>query len=425
MASAAVGSSHAKSKPSFAPALILLGLAIVINYIDRGNLSIAAPLVQTELGLSATRLGLLFSAFFYSYTALQFVVGGVVDRFGANRVLSAGLLVWSVATIATGFAGGFAVLLSLRLLLGIGESVAFPCTSKVIAQHVANEHRGLANGVITAGLKLGPAVGAFGAGALIAKYGWRPVFVWMGIASLLWLPAWFRWMPQSKDTLSTDGGTFIGPMAIFRQGGFWACSAGHFCFNYLSYFLMTWLPFYLAHERHLSQLALSRAAGAYYLLDSASALTTGWLCDRLIIRGMRASFVRKAASVIGSLVAAAALLGCALAGAHSYYAWLLVAGMGSGAAGCGVFLFAQTLAGPRAVGQWSALQNGLGNFAGLIAPVLTGFLVDKTGHFFSAFALAAAVSVAGALVWSYAVKFGAVDWSRQGLQTMAASSRKP
>jgi len=287
MSSATVGLLGAKSRPSFAPALVLLGVAIVINYVDRGNLSIAAPLVQTDLGLSATKLGVLLSGFFYTYTALQFVVGGVVDRFGANLVLSAGLLLWSLATIATGFAGGFVVLMSLRLLLGIGESVAFPCTSKVIAENVAHEHRGLANGVITAGLKLGPAVSAFGAGLLIAKFGWRSVFLWTGITSLLWLPAWFKWMPKPAASANSASQAPISELTIFKQRGFWACSAGHFCFNYLSYFLMSWLPFYLAHERHLSQLALSKAAGTYYLVDSASALFTGWFCDRLIMRGAR------------------------------------------------------------------------------------------------------------------------------------------
>src|SRR5262249_33350739 len=117
------------SQRSLAPLLILLGLAIVINYADRGNLSIAAPVIKTELQLSATQLGLLFSAFFFTYTALQFVVGGIVDRLGASRVLSAGLLIWSAATMAMGFAGGFVALLILRLVLGVGESVAFPCTS--------------------------------------------------------------------------------------------------------------------------------------------------------------------------------------------------------------------------------------------------------------------------------------------------------
>ena len=398
------------SRQSFAPLLILLGLAIVINYVDRGNLSIAAPVIKNELRLSATQLGLLFSAFFYTYTALQFVVGGVVDRFGANRVLSAGLVLWSLATIAIGFAGGFAALLVWRLLLGVGESVAFPCTSKVIAQEVPAENRGLANGVVTAGLKLGPAIGAFGAGMLIAKYGWRPVFWGMGVASLLWLPAWWRWRPREGASRGPAAAT-IGHLQIFRERSFWGCAAGHFSFNYVSYFFLTWLPYYLSHERHLSQQALARAAGAYYLLDSASALLTGWLCDRWIQRGASATFVRKAASAGGHALAAVAMIACAFAGANSYYLWLLLAAVGSGAAACGVFLFAQTIAGPRAAGQWSALQNGFGNFAGLTGPALTGFLVDRSGHFFSAFALAAGISLAGALVWLFGVRFEPVNWA--------------
>src|SRR5215467_10562738 len=255
------------SEESFAPLLVLLGLAVVINYVDRGNLSIAAPVIQSELKLSATELGVLFSAFFYSYTALQFVVGGWVDRLGASRMLGAGLLVWSVATIAMGFSGGFLTLLVLRLLLGVGESVAFPCTSKVIAQNIPPGNRGLANGVVTAGLKLGPAVGAFGAGLLIAKYGWRPVFWAMGCASLLWLPAWWKGKP-AEPAAGRAAASAIGYTQIFAQPSFWGCAAGHFSFNYLSYFFLTWLPLYLAHERHLSQQELARYAGAYYLVDS-------------------------------------------------------------------------------------------------------------------------------------------------------------
>src|SRR5262249_48221203 len=174
------------------------------------------------------------------------------------------------------------------------------------------------------------------------------------------------------------------------------------------------------HERHLTQEALARAAGAYYLVDSTSALLTGWLCDKWIQRGARASLVRKAASAGGHVTAAAAMIACSFAGRESFYPWLLLAAVGSGAAGCGVFLFAQTIAGPKAVGQWSALQNGFGNFAGLIGPTLTGFLVDRSGHFFSAFALAAGISVAGAVVWAFGVRFAPVDWQESGKRTINA-----
>jgi len=130
----------------FALPLLLLILSVLINYIDRGNLSIAAPLLKDELGLSASQLGILFSAFFWTYTVMLFVCGWFIDRFDVNRVLAWGFLLWSLATAATGVVHGFTILLAMRLLLGIGESVAFPCYCKVLAQHLPEHRRGFANG---------------------------------------------------------------------------------------------------------------------------------------------------------------------------------------------------------------------------------------------------------------------------------------
>jgi MFS family permease len=152
-------------------ALTLLVISVFINYVDRGNLSIAAPLLKNELGLSAAQLGILFSAFFWTYSATLFVCGWFVDHFDVNRVLALGFLLRSLATAATGVVHGFAMLLMMRLLLGAGESVAFPCYSKILALHLPEEYRGFANGAIIAGMKLGPAAGTLGAGLLIARYG--------------------------------------------------------------------------------------------------------------------------------------------------------------------------------------------------------------------------------------------------------------
>src|SRR5205807_9852886 len=148
----------------FALPLLLLVLSVLINYIDRGNLSIAAPLLKNELGLSASQLGILFSAFFWTYTAMLFLCGWFVDRFDPSRVLALGYLIWSLCTAATGLVHGFAMLLFMRLILGTGESVAFPCYSKILTRHVPEHYRGFANGVIIAGMKLGPAAGTLGAG---------------------------------------------------------------------------------------------------------------------------------------------------------------------------------------------------------------------------------------------------------------------
>jgi ACS family D-galactonate transporter-like MFS transporter len=130
---------------SFVPALFLLFVAVLINYVDRGNLSIAAPLLKEEWHLNASVLGALFSAFFWSYTALQFVGGWVFDRFDPCRVLALGFLVWSLATALTGLSTGLAMLISLRLLLGIGESVVCPTSSQILARYLPEERRGFAN----------------------------------------------------------------------------------------------------------------------------------------------------------------------------------------------------------------------------------------------------------------------------------------
>src|SRR5262249_56707234 len=182
----------------FAPALALLAILAVINFIDRSNLSIAAPLLKNELHISASQLGILLSAFFWTYTAMLFVCGWFVDRFDPSRVLALGYLVWSLATAATGLVHGFAMLLLMRLFLGMGESVAFPCYSKMLARYLPEHDRGFANGVICAGMKLGPAGGTLGAGLLMANYGWRPVFLGIGLVSLAWLPAWLKWMPRGE-----------------------------------------------------------------------------------------------------------------------------------------------------------------------------------------------------------------------------------
>ncbi len=392
--------ANSRTLGSFAPALALLTLCILINYVDRGNLSVAAPLVKEELHLSASQLGILFSAFFCTYTALIFLSGWLVDRFNVCWVLAAGFTVWSVATIATGFVTGFLTLLLARLLLGLGESVAFPSSSKILATHLPERDRGFANGLIIAGMKTGPAVGTFATGFFMARYGWRPVFLGLGLVTLLWLPAWFRWMPRGHAVarIGVSGGRSF--LAILRQRSFWGASVGHFCTNYVLYFQVTWLPFYLVHAHQLSMQSMTKVAATYYLVDAASALATGWLADRWIRAGKSTTFVRKFFMAAGHTAAAIALAACVFAGPDTYKIWLMLVAVGSGMSGAGIYAFCQTLAGPDMAGRWTGLQNGLANLAGVIGPALTGYLLDSTGHFAAPLAIAAALSLIGAVAWT-------------------------
>ena len=174
-----------KEFAAFAPALVLLVLAVLINYLDRGTLSLAAPLLKAQWGISASQLGVLFSAFFWTYVALQFVVGWLVDRFNGNTILAAGFLLWSLSMAGSGLAIGFASLLIMRLALGVGESVMFPAVGKLCAQHLPEHSRGVANAVIIAAIRWGSAIGTLGGGLLMARYGWRTTFIIVGLGSLL------------------------------------------------------------------------------------------------------------------------------------------------------------------------------------------------------------------------------------------------
>jgi cyanate permease len=180
----------------------------------------------------------------------------------------------------------------------------------------------------------------------MAKFGWRPVFIGIGLVSLLWLPAWKKWMPQGGGVSTNAMGAGPGYMNIFKQRSFWGTSAGQFCCNYLLYFMLTWLPTYLVLERHLSVAAMARVAGLYYLVDAASAISTGWLQDFWIRRGYTPTLVRKSAMAIAFVISAIGITGCALAGANTYVAWLMAAGVGCGMTSPGIFAFCQRLAGP-------------------------------------------------------------------------------
>jgi len=247
----------------------------------------------------------------------------------------------------------------------------------------------------------------------MAMYGWRPVFIGIGLISLLWLPAWIKWMPCCRAMGSSIVKT-AGFVDILRQRSFWGACLGHFCVAYLLYFMVTWLPFYLVRERHLSMQSMARTASVYYLVDAVSALTSGRLSDVWIRKGYTPTLVRKTVMAIGFAIAAVAMAACAAA-PRIYLPWLTAVGVGCGISIAGVFAFSQTLAGPEAAGRWTGLQNGFGNLAGVVAPALTGFAVDRTGNFVAAMAITAGVSVVGGLAWVFVVgRLEQVKWAADG-----------
>ena len=389
------------ARPSAMPFwLVLLGIAILINYVDRGSLAVAAPLLKDELHLSNTHVGILVTSFFWTYTLVLVASGWIVDRFNVNWVLAAGFAIWSLATAVTGVVEGFTLLLVCRLALGFGESVAFPSCSKLIALNVSNQHRGVANAMLIAGLGLGPAVGTYACGITMARYGWRPVFIAIGVASMMWLLPWLRFMPKERVAQARAGsGAGVSTLKVLRERNFWGASIGHFCGNYPFYFMITWLPLYLVKARHFTMDQMAPRAALFYVALASAALLAGWVNDLLIRNGSDSSVVRKATICIGQALVAIGVLTCAGANPKLLLAGLTVWGVGAGMVGINLYACAQALAGPAATGKWTGLQSAVSNTAGIVVGPLTGWIVDRTGHYELAFAVCAGVAVIGGLCW--------------------------
>src|SRR5436190_4152980 len=177
--------------------LVLLFISSLLNYVDRSTLSVGAIDIQRELNFSTVRLGALLSAFFFTYASFQLfmIAGWFVDRFDVRIVFAIGFFIWSSATAVTGLVNSFAVIYAMRLLLGMGESIAFPSYSRILATQYPEHHRGFANALVDAGTKIGPALGTLLGGLLMARFGWRLFFIALGMVSLLWLVPWFIFVP--------------------------------------------------------------------------------------------------------------------------------------------------------------------------------------------------------------------------------------
>ena len=387
--------------------VILLAASVVMNYVDRTNLSISATLVQRELSLSPLQIGSLLSAFFWTYALVQLcgLVGWISDRLPVGWVMAGGYSLWSVATFVIGLMSSFTTMYMALLLLGLGESVAYPCYSRMFAE-LPGEHRGKANAFIDAGTKLGPAAGAFVGGLVLARAGWRVLFIALGAGGLLWLVPWLRAMPREEPVAGVSDRKDSASFAkLLRLRCAWGTFFGHFSGNYLFYFLLTWLPVYLVHEQKMSIGLMSRVTAGLFLLIASTTAITGWTSDRLIARGVSPTRVRLTIVVVGLTVGSCLM---ALPFIHHNppltFTVIAVASIGLGAFSSNHWAITQTLAGPHFAGRWSSMQNGVANLAGIIAPWSSGLIVQLNGNSSLAFAVTGGVALAGALVWALLVR---------------------
>lgn len=387
-----------------APALVfLLGAAVFLNYVDRGAIGIAAPRMKDELGLSEEAYGLAFSAFFWIYAPVQLFAGWLCDRFSVYRLLALGILLWAGSTLLMGFAAGFVSLLVLRILLGVGESISFPGSSKIIARHIPAERRGVANAAVAAGIAIGPAVGTLAGGLILAEWGWRPIFFTFGMVTLIWLLPWREAMRGLPTTGHRDDGPSVPLRVLMAKWPLWSMSIGHALGNYCFYFLLAWLPLYLTKARGFSIPEMTMLATLGYAVQGACALAYGQFSDWWTRSGRSEADCRRWMMTASQLVAAAAILGLAFAhSAVSIGILLCLSGAATASLSLNLYAVAQMFAGPRASGTWVGVQNAIGNLSGIVGPIVTGIVVQRAGYN-SAFVLTAAVAVIGGIWWAVGV----------------------
>lgn len=364
----------------------LLGLGVIIAYIDRTNLAIA--LASTEFkqffALSDTGRGVLNSVFFWSYTVMQIPAGLLVDRFGVKRLLTVSFMAWCIVAAATAMAGAFWELVAARLLLGVAEAALFPAGLAWLAEHVEERQRGLAAGIFVSGSKWGPAIASPLATWLILGYGWRTMFFLLGLGGLVWVIPWMLLAeadpPASRRLRAVN--QRVEPFgALFRTRAMWATLIGTFCYNYFLFFSLTWLPAYLVESRNLSLSSMSVYTMFSFAGTGTVAILAGAAADWMIRRGASALNTRRWFIIAGLLAASTEVFG-AMSESTSVAIFFAIFSMtGLGLATANYWAITQTLLPGIAPGRVAGIQNTALNLAGIVAPILTGWLKQVTGGY--------------------------------------------
>lgn len=408
--------------------LALLATGTMINYLDRTVLGIAAPSLKQELALSPEVMGVVFSAFSWTYALAQIPGGVFLDRFGARLTYFLSVGLWSVFTILQGFATGLYSLLTFRFGLGLAEAPCFPTNSRVVTTWFPQQERARATGVYTVGEYLGLACFSPALFWLMGAYGWRAPFIVTGVAGLLFaLVWWFRYRePHESRTVNAaeleyiaQGGGLAAPTAAAGAGTFswarvrrllgfrqvWGACLGQFGGNSTLVFFLTWFPTYLATERHMGWIKIGFFAVMPFLAAAVGVMFGGWLSDALLKRTGSATIARKLPIIGGLLGASTIILANYVDGDATVIAILSFAFFAQGMTGLGWALISD-IAPKNLMGLTGGVFNFAANLAGIITPVVIGLIVGVTGSFHYALAYVGAVALLGAA--SYVFVLGEV-----------------
>ncbi|HEU4625021.1 MAG TPA: MFS transporter [Steroidobacteraceae bacterium] len=409
-------------KPTRARLLILslITAGTMINYLDRTVISVAAPLLSSELGLHAALMGVAFSAFSWTYAAAQIPGGILLDRFGVRLTYYWSVTVWSLCTVLQGLTSGFASLVGARLALGVAEAPAYPCNSRVLSTWFPQAERARATGVYAVGQYFGLAFLSPVLFWFAGSFGWRALFVIVGLVGILFGVVWwlaYRDPSQSRRVNAQElryieaGGGLSGasPVTHFewrhirfllRQRQVVGASIGQFASNSTLVFFLTWFPTYLATERQMAWLKIGFFAVLPFIAASVGVVAGGILSDWLLLRTGSASLARKLPIIAGLALAATIVSANFLDNDVMVIAVMSVAFFGQGMCNLGWTLITD-VAPRQLIGLTGGVFNLCANLAGIVTPLVVGFVVAATGSFAWALAFIAVVAVTGALSYIF------------------------
>ncbi|AUT65992.1 MFS transporter [Paraburkholderia terrae] len=395
-------------------ALTLLMVSGIVNYLDRGTLAVANPLIRHDLGLSLGEMGLLLSAFSWSYALFQLPVGGLVDRVGPRKLLGIGLIVWSLAQAAGGFVSTFGWFILARIVLGIGEAPQFPSAARVVSNWFPLRARGKPTGIFNSASPLGTALAPLCLSILVVNFHWRWAFIVTGVVGLVVAVVWLAvYRDPAKATMTEEerrylegdeaehkpapSVTFAEWRSLFSHGTTWGMLIGFFGSVYLNWVYLTWLPGYLTMERHMSLMHTGVAASIPFFCGFLGSLTAGWFSDLMTSRSTNPVGSRRNAVVIAMLGMVAFTIPAALVESNTIaIACISVVIFLANAASASSWALATAAAPPNRVGSLGAIQNFGGFLGGALAPILTGYIAQNWS-FVPALLTAAGIAFVGAM----------------------------
>jgi MFS family permease len=383
----------------------------VVNYLDRSALSIANTSIQKDLAITPVQMGVMLSAFSIAYAFSQLPLGALIDKLGSKLALGGSLIVWSVAQAAFGLFSGFSQLVGLRVLLGIGEAPVFPSAAKALSEWFDTQERGTATGWVWSSTCIGPCLAPPLLTVFMVHLGWRGMFLLTGLLGIVLAACWFMFY-KSKAQYMADTGR-AEPVAVqaakaprlrwaamFKERNTWGAFLGFMGVIYMIWLNLTWLPGYFEREHGLDLYRTAWVVSLAYLCGAVGTIVAGKACDRLVARGMKVLASRKLMVILG--LVGGALFTLIVAFTTNVVACVLLLcltlffiSMSSATA----WMIVNTIVPSERVASFGSIQNFGGYLAGSIAPILTGFSVQQTGSFSSAFVISAVVAACSALAY--------------------------